>query len=469
VRVVTSRYQPRWYFKNFHARRQRWAILVAHRRAGKTVAAVNDLVEKATYNTREAPRYAYIAPLLKQAKAIAWEYLKRFSAPFDPKISEAELYVELQALPNKPRITIYGADNPDSFRGMYFDGVVLDEFGNMVESTWKEVLLPALVDRRGWAVFMGTPNGPNHFRDMWYKRLEDSDWFTAMWRVIETNVISEDDLAEMRKIMEEEEYQQEMMCNFEAAVRGAIYARQMEAADAEGRIGEYPIDPVAPVDLTMDLGFKDAVTMGFAQRRFDGILLGASHGDNLKPIRHYIKYAKAFMLGSNWVDRDVQGAGDEMAKVRVGPAYRWGKIYLPHDAKARSLQTGKAIINHFINDSEIPKPVIVPKLEVIDGISAVRKTFPIVFINRATNQTFILAAKTYHRKYDEELKRYSDEPVHDWSSDWMDMFRYKCLMMNPKARVQEKKETPRVLPLPVDGRGMNYGFCLEDLWSIHGR
>ena len=123
---IVNRYKPRWYFREFHRRRQRWSVLVAHRRAGKTVAAVNDLIEKASYNTRENPRYAYIAPLLRQAKDIAWQYLKDSSQPFNPKINESQLYVELSALPNSPRITIYGADNPDSFRGLYLDGAVLD-------------------------------------------------------------------------------------------------------------------------------------------------------------------------------------------------------------------------------------------------------------------------------------------------------------------------------------------------------
>jgi len=443
----------------FHLRTQRWAILVAHRRAGKTVAAVNDLVEKASYNTREAPRYAYIAPLLKQAKAIAWEYLKKAAAPFNPKISEAELYVELSALPTCPRITIYGADNPDSFRGLYFDGAVLDEFGNMVVYVWKEVLLPALVDRRGWAVFMGTPNGPNHFRDLWYKNLKNDKWFTTMWKVTQTNIIPIEDLEEMRELMEPEEFAQEMMCDFEASVRGAIYARQMEAASTEGRIGNFPIDTAAPVDLTMDLGFKDAATMGFGQRRFDGILLGHSYGDNFKPIANYIVYAKAFWQGSSW---------PEATRVREGPRYIPGNIYLPHDAKAKTLQTGKAIINHFQAASLRPK--LVPKLDVIDGIAAVRLTFPQIYINEPENETFILAAKTYHRKYDEKLKRYEDEPVHDWASDWMDMFRYMCIMMNPKVVAMTKAKRSRMQvyqgDTPSAPAGVSYGFCLDDLWDL---
>jgi phage terminase large subunit len=157
---VQSKYIPRRYFMPFHLRRQRWAVLVAHRRAGKTVAAVNDLIEKASYNTRENPRYAYIAPLLKQAKDIAWSYLKDFAAPFAPKINESELYVQLTALPNSPRITIYGADNPDSFRGLYLDGAVLDEFGNMRESPGKRFSFPRLSIAGGGPSLWERPTAP---------------------------------------------------------------------------------------------------------------------------------------------------------------------------------------------------------------------------------------------------------------------------------------------------------------------
>ena len=466
--VIQSIYKPRPWFRKFHSRPNRWAVLVYHRRAGKTVAAINDLIERATYNTREAPRYAYIAPMLKQAKAIAWEYLKKFAAPYKPKISESELWVELTVLPNSPRITIYGADNPDSFRGMYFDGVVLDEFGNMVESTWKEVLLPALVDRRGWAVFMGTPNGPNHFRDMWYKRKGDPGWLCELYTVNDTKVISEEELAEMMKIMDPEEYAQEMMCNFEASVRGAIYARQMEIIASENRIGHFPLDHALKVNAVMDLGWKDLFTIGFFQGVMDGIRIGHSYGDHFKQIDFYIDYLKAFWAGNTW-----KGSDNFPEWIRVGPPYQQGLIYVPHDAKAKSLQTGKAIIDHFKKANLRPR--LVPNLDVIDGIAAVRTTFPQLYIHEPENQTLILAAKTYHRKYDEDLKRFSDEPVHDWASDWCDMLRYLCIVANPKAveDLKNKKKAPTkgIPQTPVQvahqaAGGVHYGFCLGDLWSL---
>ena len=156
-------YEPRPHFIPFHQRSARWAAIVAHRRCGKTVGCINDTIAKALYNRKKNPRYGYIAPTYRQAKEIAWQYLKDDARPVVKKIREAELSIELI---NGAKVSLFGADNPDSLRGLYFDGVILDEFGDMRPSLWGEVILPTLVDRKGWAVFIGTPKGKNHFYDI---------------------------------------------------------------------------------------------------------------------------------------------------------------------------------------------------------------------------------------------------------------------------------------------------------------
>lgn len=442
--TALSKYQPRPFFMPMHQRSSRWYMMVAHRRAGKTVSAVNDLITKALYNPREAPRYAYVAPLLKQAKQIAWEYLKKFSAPYDPKINESELYVELRALPNSPRITIYGADNPDAFRGLYLDGAVLDEFGNMRLSIWREILLPALMDRDGWVIFMGTPNGPNHFRDMWYEAEGKKGWGRLFLPVSVTQQFSTHQLDEMKSIMDPEEYAQEMECSFEASVRGAVYARQVEAMINEQRIGNFPLQRGLPTHLVMDLGWNDDTTMGFFQERPDGIVVGHAHADRLKPIQDYIDYAVGFYQKNGLTK---------------------GNVYLPHDAKAKSLQTGKAIIDHFIKDKRLPRPKIVPNLDLLDGIAATRQTFPHIYLHESGTQGLVLALKSYHYEYDEDKKVYKDTPVHDWSSHYADMFRYLALSANKKQALSRKDRLDAVLagtPAP----GVHYGFALNDLWGL---
>ena len=172
---LVSPYEMRAQFRPLHRRRSRWAICVSHRRAGKTVACINELIIGATMCRRHEPQFAYIAPKRNQAKRIAWKYLKSFKR-FMPgrRVSETELWVEL---PGGARIEILGADKPDRLRGMYWDGVVLDEYGDMDPETWTKVIRPALSDRKGWACFIGTPKGKNHFHRLWAASDGDPDWY----------------------------------------------------------------------------------------------------------------------------------------------------------------------------------------------------------------------------------------------------------------------------------------------------
>jgi phage terminase large subunit-like protein len=161
------RYRTRPAFKAFHGRPQRWAIIVAHRRAGKTVAAVNDLIGRALDEKKPDGRYAYIAPLFNQAKDIAWSYLKSYASPvLAGAPNETELRVDLFT---GALVRLYRADNPDRLRGLYLDGAVLDEFADMRPAVWHEVVRPALSDRRGFATFIGTPKGKNAFWDLWQR------------------------------------------------------------------------------------------------------------------------------------------------------------------------------------------------------------------------------------------------------------------------------------------------------------
>jgi phage terminase large subunit len=148
-------------FLPFHTRTKRWGCLVCHRRAGKTVAAINDLVIGALECQKPRPQFAYIAPFRNQAKLVAWEYLKHYAEPFlSDKPNESELSVRLLG---DRKVMLFGADNADALRGIYLDGVVPDEFGDFKPSVWGNVIRPALSDRKGWAVFMGTPKGRNEF------------------------------------------------------------------------------------------------------------------------------------------------------------------------------------------------------------------------------------------------------------------------------------------------------------------
>src|SRR5262249_28450846 len=154
--LIALRYGPRRLFVPYHERSERWAVLVAHRRAGKTVACINDAISRALHLDKPHGQFAYVAPFLAPAKEVAWEHLKRYAGSSIVSKSERELWVELQG---GARIRIHGADNPNRLRGPYLDGVVLDEYADMRPSVWGEVIRPMLADRQGWATFIGTPKG----------------------------------------------------------------------------------------------------------------------------------------------------------------------------------------------------------------------------------------------------------------------------------------------------------------------
>lgn len=430
------RYTPRDIFVPYHARTQRHAVMVAHRRAGKTVATLGDVAHRAQFNPLHRPQYGYIAPQYNQAKRIAWNYLKDITRDLLVKPpSESNLSVELY---NSATISLFGADNPDSFRGLYFDGLVLDEYGNMPPSVWTAILRPTLLDRQGWATFIGTPNGPNHFRDQWLRALKNPQrYFTAMHKVTETGLISEAELAEMREEMTKEEYEQEMLCSFEAATRGAYYSEQTAAAEAAGRVVTGLETDPTQLNFVFDLGWRDDTTIWAWQDRPDGFALLRAEANNTKPIKFYIERIRAICA--------------ELSVPR-------GRVYLPHDARAKSLQTGRSIVEQFVEAKITPE--IVPNLDLNDGIQAARLIFKDCYFDAAGTEEGFLALKSYHREWDEVKKVFKDQPMHDWSSHYADGFRYFAIVARRRV-VKQPKEPFRGLP----ARPSLGSFTMDDLWK----
>jgi len=234
----------------------RFAVLVCHRRFGKTVGTVNEMIKKAVLNERKAPVYAYVAPYRNQAKRVAWEYLKYYTNPIPGRtVNESELFVELptrhQGSPGA-RLYIIGADHPDALRGIYLDGVILDEYANIKPELWGGVIRPALSDREGWAVFIGTPKGQNQFYEMYQYADKSDGWYSCIYRADESGVLPNDEIADMRAQMTEMEYRQELLCDFTASASDVVMPIDL-VTDAAAR--ETSADDVAgqPVVLGVDV------------------------------------------------------------------------------------------------------------------------------------------------------------------------------------------------------------------------
>ncbi|MBR3899404.1 MAG: terminase family protein [Elusimicrobiaceae bacterium] len=221
ARRITLPYKPRYPQNEIHQALQthRFCVLVTHRQMGKSVCAINHLIKSALQNSRQAPRYFYISPFLKQTKMIAWDYLKRFTAPLPGiKLTETELCAQM---PNGAKIWLLGADNPDALRGTYADGVVLDEYAQIKPAVFEEIVRPMLLSRQGWAVFTGTPKGQNQFYELFLhaQKAAQTDpqcWWCGVYPADQTGVISAEELAEIRRHTPPHLFQQEYLCDFTA-------------------------------------------------------------------------------------------------------------------------------------------------------------------------------------------------------------------------------------------------------------
>lgn len=235
-------YKPRYPQTLIHKALEshRFCVLVTHRQMGKTVCAVNHLLKSALTNTRPAPRYFYIAPFLKQTKLIAWDYIKRFSAPLPGvKLSETELCVQL---PGGAKIWLLGADNPDALRGTYADGVVLDEYAQIKPAVFDEIVRPMLLSRGGWALFTGTPKGQNQFYELYnYARkaaqTEPGIWWCGVFPADETGVISPEELADIRRRTPANLFRQEYLCDFTADAQDVLIPISLVAEASARRYG----------------------------------------------------------------------------------------------------------------------------------------------------------------------------------------------------------------------------------------
>ena len=212
-------YKRRPIQKEIHAvlDNTRFVVLVAHRRFGKTIVSVTQIIRRAARDKIANGVYAYVAPYRNQAKSIAWEYLKRYTSQLsNRKVNEQELSI---VLPGNITIRIFGADNPDALRGMYFDGVVLDEVAQMRRALWTEIIRPALADRKGWALFIGTPKGANLFHELYLQAQKDTsgEWTALLYRVSDTDALPADEVAQIQKEMGDNAFRQEFMCDFSAS------------------------------------------------------------------------------------------------------------------------------------------------------------------------------------------------------------------------------------------------------------
>lgn len=410
LQQVKTGYFPRPHQEWLHSKLKRFNVLVCHRRFGKTVFSIAETLDQSLRNPKKNPQYAYIAPNYGQAKRVAWDMIKDMTKNF-PGVSthEQELRIDIPRPHSKDRIRIQllSAENPDSLRGLYLDGVILDEYADCDPSIWTQVVRPALSDRRGWAIFIGTPRGQNHFWDILADAVRNADhgWFHAIFKASDTKILPEDELTDARRSMAEEEYAQEYECSFAAALTHAYYGKHMAKALEEKRITSVPYDKAGAVTIYFDLGISDHMAMWAAQ----------SIGREVRCINYY--------------EASGQGLDDFCDVIRDWRnelGYSIDRVVLPHDGKARSLETGKSRQQHMQENLRLPVDVL-PRMSLADGINAVRLLLPRVWFDMNKTRRGIECLVNYQRKFDAKNKVYMNQPLHNWASHGADAFRTLAL------------------------------------------
>jgi phage terminase large subunit len=390
----------------------RFCIAVAHRRAGKTVAAIQRLILSAISTDREHARCAYIAPTYRQAKDVAWDYLKRFAQPIATDIHESELRITLH---NGARIRLYGAENADAMRGLYHDDVVLDEYADMAPSVWPLIVRPTLSDRQGNALFIGTPKGRNTFFEIFEAAASDVDWSRLSLRASETGLLPDAELASARRDMTQEAYAQEYECSFDAAILGAYFASEIADLERAGRIHDVPHDPVIPVHTAWDLGIGDSTAIWFFQ----------VVGKDIHVIDHYESHGHGL---------------PHYAEVIRAKGWRIGHHYVPHDAHARDLGTGRTRVET-LKTLFGAYPRVLLQGNVMDGINAARMTLPRCRFDAARCKDGLEKLRQYRADYDERTRAFRNAPRHDFTSHSADAFRYLAMAWREMAPAPVPRET----------------------------
>ena len=418
-------YTPRELQQNLHNQldNYRFAVLACHRRFGKTVCMLNHLIRAALQNNMVNPRYAYIAPTYKQAKSIAWDYMKMFAGPIPTtRFNETELRCDL---PNGARITLLSSENPDALRGLALDGVVIDEVAQIEPKLWNEIIRPALSDRKGFAYMIGTPAGmSNLFYELYQQALADPKWYAYTAAATDTKIIDQEELDAAKKAMGDTKYRQEFECDWIANIEGSIYGNIMKELEDKQNITLMEYDPTLLVNTVWDIGVGDSTAIVFYQKHGNAIKIIDFYENRREGLPHYIQVIK---------EKD----------------YIYDKHFAPHDIDVQEFSSGKTRRDVAYQLGINFK--ILPKLPLEDGIHSLKMVLPRCYFNLDKSKKLIDALKHYHRKYNEKMRMFNNKPVHDWSSHACDAMRYMAISINDYEEKSKINQTIAVSDYTIHG------------------
>ena len=397
------------------------AVLIAHRRSGKDKTLINLTVKKML---ERVGTYFYFFPTYAQGKKILWDgmdktgfkFLDHIPVDIRKRTNNTDMLIELL---NGSIFQIVGTDNIDSIVGTNTIGCVFSEYALQNPAAW-DFMRPILRENGGWAIFNYTPRGNNHGKKLYDMARNNPDWFCSLLTVDDTKdingnrIITDADIEEERRSgMSEELIQQEYYCSFEAAIEGAYYAKEITNMRNSGRICNVPYDSSMPVFSVWDLGINDTMAIGFFQRTITELRMIDFYENKNNGLDHY-------------------------AKVLKDKPYVYSKHFAPHDIKVRELSDGKSRLEKA--EALGIKFEVVPSLSIEDGIEAARSALTKTYIDQNNCSRFLDCIVEYKKKWDEKNRVFGNKPLHDWTSNAADMFRYASIVIDQMKNEIEKED-----------------------------
>lgn len=382
--------------------------LVWHRRSGKDDFALN---RSAVSSVERVGEIWHMLPEAAQARKAIWEAVdpvtgvRRIDQAFPKEMRSTTKEAEMMIRTITGSVwRVVGSDNYDSLVGSSPYGVIYSEYA-LAKPAARDYLRPIIAANNGWEMLISTPRGDNHLKQAYDYGLTAPGWFSELLTVDDTGVFTEEQLAAELAEMQDRHgiedgqalFDQEYRCSFVAPLIGSYYARLIEEAEKQGRVGVVPVDHRYPVHSAWDLGVGDSTSIWCFQVLPARIRLVDYYEASGQGIEHY----------AAWLD---------------AKGYK-GADLLPHDARQR-VPVGNPPRTRIEIMLELGRrPQLVPLHFVPDGISAARKTLRVCEFDAAKCASGLRALRNYRRQWNEQRKVFADVPLHDWASHGSDAFR----------------------------------------------
>jgi phage terminase large subunit len=405
---------------------KRFSIEVLHRRAGKSKNALNFILAAAM---QRVGSYYHTFPELTQARRAIWNGIdkdgKRYLDHIPNQLiaghpNNSDMRINLI---NGSSIQLAGADRYDALMGSNPAGIIFDEYSIQNPFAW-HYLSPIITENGGWAKFIFTPRGLSHGWELYERNLNNPDWFVQKLDITQTRdndgkpIITEDQIeARRREGMPEELIRQEFYVDFDVALAGAIFSKEIDSAQKDGRIKNFPIDSDLPVYTAWDIGRRDPTSIWLFQAYPDYIRMIAYYENTNQGMEHYLEWLRSFA---------------EKRKLRFRNHYH----IAPHDIKVHEWTNGQARIEAAAQKGWYFR--VAPKLGIQDGINAVRMIFPRLMFHADNCRMGLNALKQY-------CSDNSGKPIHNFASHPADALRTMACGWHDSFK-NEQPQVPYTMP-----------------------